>query len=457
MTALAAAPQAWQMWSWLYQGLLVLAWPWVHVRLRWRARREPAYGDRIGERFGRVPTGLGTGPVWFHTVSAGETIAAAPVIAALLEAFPGQRFLVTTMTPTGSAQVRARLGDRVDHCYAPYDFPWAVRRFYDRIRPRLLVLMETELWPNLIAEAGRRGIPALLVNARLSEPSARGYARLGRLTRDMLTRLRWLACQYPDHARRFIDLGAPRDRVVVHGNVKFDVTLPDDFPARVSALRGRFRLDRETVWIAASTHPGEEALVLAAHEGFRARRGDVRLILVPRHPARADEVAALCRARNLTCARLSTPGVDDARADVVLGDTMGELLYLYGLAAVAFVGGSLNGGGGHNPIEPALCGLPVVMGPDLFNFADVTDVFQASGCLRVAGDADDLAERVGEWLSAPAVAREVGERARAVVADNRGAKARLESLLLQEVRAVSARGRTAGGKTAGGESAGAES
>ncbi len=424
------------MWRWLYLLLLLLAWPWVRIRLRWRARREPAYGERIGERFGRVPPDIGSAPVWFHTVSAGETIAAAPIVAALAGAFPGQRLLVTTMTPTGSAQVRARLGTRVDHCYAPYDFPWAVRRFYDRVQPRMLVLMETELWPNLIAQAARRGVPVLLVNARLSERSARGYARLGGLTREMLTGLRWLACQYPDHARRFVALGAPPDRVLVHGNVKFDVTLPDDHRDRVAALRARFGMGAGPVWIAASTHPGEEAEVLVAHDLIRAACPGARLVLVPRHPARADAVAALCQARSLDCARLSAPGSGDAGAAVVLGDTMGELLYLYGLAGAAFVGGSLNGGGGHNPIEPALCGIPVVMGPDLFNFADVVEPFLARDCLRLVTDAATLAGVVGEWLGDAERARALGAAARAVVADNRGASARLEALLTDEVRSL---------------------
>ena len=204
----------------------------VRLRLGYRARRDPAYGERVQERFARLPEGLPAGSIWFHTVSAGETIAAAPILLALAERHPDVPVLVTTMTPTGSAQVARLLGDRVAHCYAPYDFPTVVRRFFDLAAPRLLVLMETELWPNMLREAGRRQVPALLVNARLPARSAAGYARVGALTRHMLESLRFIACQYADHAERFLALGAPADRVGVLGSVKFDVRIPASVRAR---------------------------------------------------------------------------------------------------------------------------------------------------------------------------------------------------------------------------------
>jgi 3-deoxy-D-manno-octulosonic-acid transferase len=424
------------VWRTAYQLLLVLAWPWVRLRLRWRARREPEYGARIGERFGRVPAEVPAGCVWFHTVSAGETIAAAPLVAALAAAFPDQPVLVTTMTPTGSAQVRARLGDRVHHCYAPYDFPWAVRRFYDRVRPRLLVLMETELWPNLIGAAAAGGVPVMLVNARLSARSARGYQHLGSLARDMLGRLRWIACQYPDHARRFVDLGAAPERVLTYGNVKFDLALPCDHAERVRALRDHLGMTGPPVWIAGSTHVGEEARALAAHRRVLEQHPAARLILVPRHPARADSVAALCREAGFSVARRSAPGPADAGADILLGDTMGELLYLYGLADVAFVGGSFADVGGHNPIEPALCGRPVLMGPVTRNFDDVVAAFLDAGCLRIVADGAELGHAVRLWLADPTERAALGARARQVVADNAGASERLRRLLTREIQTV---------------------
>jgi len=417
------------MWMLVYRLLLWLAWPWVRLRLRLRARREPAYAERVGERFGHVPAGIPKGVAWFHTVSAGETIAAAPFIAELAAAHPGVPCLVTTMTPSGSEQVQARLAGRVHHCYAPYDFPAAVRRFFDAVQPRLLVLMETELWPNLIATAAARGVPVLLVNARLSARSARGYRRVGSLTRRMLGALDLVACQYPEHAERFIALGAPRARVTVTGSVKFDLALPAGHAGRAALLRARWRLGDGPVWIAASTHPGEDEAVLTAHRAVRERLPGARLILVPRHPARAPDLLQLCGAAGYAVGCHATAQTTDATADVVLVDVMGVLLDYYGLADVAFVGGSLVPVGGHNPIEPALCGVPVLMGPEVFNFAEVVEAFRAEGALALVGDASALAEAVAGWLTDPAARTAAGARACAVVAANRGATARLRGLL----------------------------
>ncbi|MBX3707238.1 MAG: lipid IV(A) 3-deoxy-D-manno-octulosonic acid transferase [Pseudomonadales bacterium] len=417
------------MWPLLYRLLLWLAYPVVRLRLVLRARREPAYAERIPERFGHAPADIPRGCVWFHTVSAGETIAAAPLIAELVRAWPQLPFLVTTMTPAGSAEVHARLGGRVHHCYAPYDFPRGVRRFFDRLEPRVLILMETELWPNLIATAAARGVPVVLVNARLSARSARGYARVAGLTRRMLATIDRLACQFPEHVERFCALGAPADRVVALGSVKFDARLPADHAARVAALEARWRFADQPVWIAGSTHPGEEERILAAHRAVRASHPGARLILVPRHPVRAEEVHARCRAAGFTVGRHAIADPADASADVVLVDAMGVLLDYYGRAGVAFVGGSLVDQGGHNPIEPALLGVPVVMGPNVFNFADVVERFRAAGCLRLVADADDLAGAIRAWFDDPEGRRATGLRARAVVAANAGASVRLRALL----------------------------
>ncbi len=428
------------MWFALYQLLLLVAYPLVRVRILWRARREPEYGQRVGERFGKVPAGIPVGAVWFHTVSAGETIAAAPLISTLVARYPDAPFLVTTMTPTGSQQVRERLqvaSERpVAHCYAPYDFPWAVERFFNRVQPRLLVLMETELWPNLIARATRLGVPVLLVNARLSERSAAGYRRLGGLVRTMLARLTLLACQYPDHAERFRALGAPPERIRILGSVKFDVALPDDADVRVAALRARWDLGDAPVWIAGSTHPGEEAAVLAAHAELRNRVPGARLILVPRHPSRCGEVAALCRERGFRVARQSEPEPGDPRADVILGDVMGQLLYLYGLSQAAFLGGSLVPVGGHNPIEPALWGQPLLMGPETFNFPDVVARFVEAGCLVTVQDAGGLAASLAALLSDPEARASAATAARQVVMANRGAGERLLTLLAAQIDAA---------------------
>jgi len=433
--------QSAKMMRWIYPLILLLALPLVWLRLAWRARREPEYGKRRAERFGHVAESVRTGPIWFHTVSAGETIAAAPLIrevTQLLARTPdAPPVLVTTMTPTGSAQVIERLGDLVDHCYAPYDFGFGVRRFYAQVRPRLLVLMETELWPNLIAEAHAHGVPVLLVNARLSARSAAGYAKLGGLTRRMLSQVDMIACQTQDHSDRFESLGAPHTSVL--GSVKFDVELPADFPAQVHQLGSQLGLIDSQVWIAASTHPGEDEIVLAVFTRLREQFPQLRLLLVPRHPVRADEVAALvtgyslARQSELCAGDMSPPTVP---ADVIIGDVMGSLLLLYGLAGVAFIGGSLVPLGGHNPIEPALCSVPAMSGPHQFNFTQAMQALEAAGAHVTVADGDELAAQLSAWLSEPAQAQGAGAAGGAVLTENRGAQARILNLLREHLTKI---------------------
>lgn len=422
----------------LYKLVLWLALPVVWLRLHWRARREPAYAQRVSERFGRVPPDIPQGCIWFHTVSAGETIAAAPLIRQLAEEFSATPFLVTTMTPTGSEQVSSRLADCAAHCYAPYDFGFAVARFYDRVQPRLLVLMETELWPNLIASARQRNIPVLLVNARLSERSAKGYARVAGLTRPMLSHLSAIACQTESHARRFVALGADRDTTQAMGSVKYDVREPPGFAAEVAALRSAFALQQQPVWIAASTHPGEDECVLEAFRSVRQSHPQVRLILVPRHPVRADEVCALVQQAGLGVARQSVclQHAATEAPDVIVGDVMGSLLQLYGLADVAFVGGSFVPVGGHNPLEPALCGIPIISGPHQFNFTDVMADLEQRGGLRTISERGELAATVGHYLGDKDARQQAGAAAVAALQENRGATARVAELLRGWIRTV---------------------
>jgi 3-deoxy-D-manno-octulosonic-acid transferase len=430
------------MWRILYQVLLPLAYPLVRLRLLWRARREPEYGRRIPERLGRVPASVPRGAIWFHTVSAGETIAAAPIIDRLLGEFPESDFLVTTMTPTGSEQVIARLGGRVAHCYAPYDFRGGVERFFDAVAPRLLVIFETELWPNLLEAAARRGIPVDLVNARLSERSARGYARIGALTRRMLGQLQHIACQYPAHGQRFVALGAQPGRVSVLGSVKFDLCLPDDHGARCAELARRWRLEGRPVWIAGSTNPGEDAPVLAAHDAVRSACPGACLLLVPRHPSRAVDLEKMVQEAGFSVIRQSAAAGAQAEVavDVVIGDVMGQLLYLYGLSQAAFIGGSLVPVGGHNPIEPALCGQPLLTGPHTFNFPDVVAAFEDSEALLRVGDAAGLAAEVSRCLGDAELRGRMAASARRVVAANTGATERLLALLREHVGRVAGDG-----------------
>ena len=402
----------------LYSLLLHLALPWVWLRILWRGRLEPGYRQRIGERFGKVPR-LSRPVVWFHAVSAGEANAVAAVIRGVHARLPGETILVTTMTPTGSARVQALLGGEVAHCYAPYDYPWAVRRFLRRVRPRALILVETELWPNLIAQTVRAGASAYLVNARLSAKSFQRYRRARWLTAPMLRMLDGVVCQYEDTAARFRALGAKHVEVV--GSVKFDAELPtDDF--------GLYDLGfgAAPAWIAGSTHAGEEEVVLDAHRRLTQRWPELRLILVPRHPQRVLDVARLAEGAGFAVGLLS----QRARgAEVLIGDVMGTLPHLYGRADLAFVGGSLDDTGGHNPIEAALQELPILMGPARFKIEEISARFHAAGCLHEVADAADVERVVSDLLEDPQRRLDEGHRAAAVVAENRGAGQALEDKL----------------------------
>lgn len=422
------AEVAWRM---IYALLMTAARRWALWRLRRRGRNEPGYLERIPERFGEVASLAEQRPLWIHAVSAGETIAVVPLVERLLERYPQIPLLVTSTTPAGSGEVKRRLGGRVLHCYAPWDFPDAVAAFFAAIRPRGLILVETELWPNMLRAASEAGLPVALVNGRLSERSARGYGRIGALTRGMLDCFDLIGCQSEAHRRRFLALGAPESRVQALGSVKYDVWLQDDQRRAAAALRDRYGWRDAAVVIAASTHPGEEQQVLEAWLRIRKAFPAARLLLVPRHPVRADEVVERVERSGLECARQSR--LEGLAPEVVIGDVMGSLLLLYGAADIAFVGGSLVPRGGHNPIEPALWGVPVVTGSHTFNFDDVMADFREAGCVREVANAGVLAEVVVQWLSAPADARVIGSRARLLVARQRGALERtldaLEPLL----------------------------
>lgn len=412
----------------LYSLLLYLLLPAILLRLCWRALRAPAYARRWGERFGRVARLPGP-VIWVHAVSVGETLAALPLIRRLLAAHPRARLLVTTTTPTGSAQVRAALGEGVAHCYAPYDFPHAVRRFLDLVRPALLIVMETELWPNLLHGCARRGIPVVLANARLSARSAAGYARVAALTQPMLAALTRVAAQTREDGERLLALGLAPDRLQVTGNIKFDLELDDALRERTRCLRDQWRGGARPIWLAASTHEGEDEPVLATHRRLLASRPDALLVLVPRHPERFERVHALCRRQGFAVVRRSEGRQPAADAQVLLGDTMGELLAFCGAVDLVFVGGSLVPVGGHNLIEPAAWGRPVLSGPELFNFEEAAALLAAGGGLRICADGGALAAAVVELLGQPERCAAMGAAAHAVAEVNRGALARLVAII----------------------------
>lgn len=410
----------------LYTLVFYLVQPLVLARLLWRSLKAPAYRERMAERYGfyrgRRPSQRQC--IWVHAVSVGETIASVPLIKQLAARYPEFDLVVTTTTPTGAERVQALLGDSVSHVYAPYDLPGALRRFLRQFQPQLLVIIETELWPNMIHTCRRSAVPVILANGRLSARSAAGYARVASLSRPMLQQLSAAAVQTAVEAQRFIDLGLPAERAVVTGNMKFDMPLDQADRDKAKNWRQLWAAGR-SVWIAASTHEGEDAIVLAAHAALLRQFPDLLLILVPRHPERFAEVAQQCRSEGFSCHQLSAGAQLPAGCSVLVGDTMGDLLGLYGAADMAFVGGSLVPRGGHNLLEPALWALPVLAGPHLFNFQEIAQLLEQAGGLVSTPDASSL-ERVIASLLADAGEREkVGHKAYAVVEQNRGALQRL--------------------------------
>ncbi|HVO90425.1 MAG TPA: lipid IV(A) 3-deoxy-D-manno-octulosonic acid transferase [Casimicrobiaceae bacterium] len=401
-----------------------LALPLLPLRLWWRGRREPGYRERIGERFGRYAARRPDGTViWIHAVSVGETRAAAPLIELLRNEHPEASILLTHMTATGRATGAALYGDKVTQAWLPYDIPFAVRAFLGWARPAIGLLMETELWPNLLSAAHRSGIPILLVNARLSERSARGYARVATLARELLGHLSGIAAQSPPDAERLVQLGA-RDAIVT-GNLKFDIEAPLALLERGHTMRARLGATRP-VLLAASTREGEEELLLdalARHPD--ALPADALVVLVPRHPQRFEEVAQMLSTRNERFVRRSAdvPVGPDVR--FVLGDSMGEMFAYYAASDVAFVGGSLVPTGGQNLLEPIAVGVPVLIGPHTFNFADVaSQAIDAGAALRIV-DADQLLGDAATLLRDPARRAAMKQAGQRFMASHRGATQRL--------------------------------
>ncbi|MHC3825947.1 lipid IV(A) 3-deoxy-D-manno-octulosonic acid transferase [Pseudomonas sp. G3-19] len=411
----------------LYTALFYLGLPLVAIRLWLRSRKAPAYAKRIGERFSYGMPPLQPGGIWVHAVSVGESIAAAPMIRALQQRYPQLPITVTCMTPTGSERIQALFAGepRIQHCYLPYDLPCAAARFLDHAKPKLAVIMETELWPNHIHQCAKRGIPVALANGRLSERSARGYGRFSKLTAPMLAEMSFFAVQTEAEAQRFRDLGARPQTVEVTGSIKFDLTIDPQLLQRAAELRGQWQALERPVWIAASTHEGEDEVVLDAHRRLLANYPNALLILVPRHPERFNSVFELCQREGFATVRRSTGANVEADTSVLLGDTMGELLFLYALADSAFVGGSLVPNGGHNLLEPAALAKPVLSGPHLFNFLDIAAQLREAGALAEVDDAEGLAVEVQRLFELPRDAQRMAEAGLAVMRRNQGALQRL--------------------------------
>lgn len=412
----------------IYLAAVYLAAPVISVMLAARGLRDRSYWRNFGERFGLGPLLEGF-PIWVHAVSVGEVQAAAPLVIALRDRYPDVPVLVTTFTPTGAARARALFQGTAQVRYLPYDLPGSVRRFLDRTRPRLAVIMETELWPNLYRQCRARRIPLVIASARLSRRSTDRYRRLGALFKETVAGGVVVAAQGEGDAERFRALGAAAERTHVTGNLKFDFTLPPDIEERGKALREQYAPNR-AVWVAGSTHGGvEEEAVLAAQRQVGAALSGPLLVLAPRHPNRFGEVASWLERQSISFTRRSQPSGTDVPTrtpSVLLLDTLGELLYFYAAADVAFVGGSLAPIGGHNLLEPAALGLPVLTGPNNSNAEDVARLLLDCGAAEIVRNGAQLGSRVTELLSNRMQRMEMGSRGRAAIDRNRGA---LEKLL----------------------------
>jgi 3-deoxy-D-manno-octulosonic-acid transferase len=405
----------------LYSFGIVTLLPWAVLHLLWRSRRQPEYLRHWGERFGLFPPRPAQAVIWIHAVSVGETRAAQPLVAALGRRYPGHRILFTHMTPTGRATSEALFGDQVQRVYLPYDLPWAVRAFLDRFRPVVGLIMETELWPNLIAGCRAAGVPLLLVNGRLSERSARRYGRFARLSRQALQGLAAVAAQGEDDARRLGELGGRRPLVL--GNMKFDMEPP---PAQLALGREfRARLGPRPVFLCASTREGEEALILDAWP----KDGAALLVIVPRHPQRFEEVAALTASRGFALQRRSDGSAVAAETQVWLGDSMGELIAYYAACDLAFVGGSLLPYGSQNLIEPCAVGVPVLIGPSTYNFADAVKAALGAGAALSVGSPAELVGQAKRLLSDTERRQRMAAAGREFAARHKGATERTLALI----------------------------
>ena len=408
----------------LYTLVLYLMLPFALLRLLWRARRQPGYVRHVAERLGYYAAAPEAPLIWLHAVSVGETRAAEPLVRALQARHPQCRILLTHMTPTGRETGETLFGGRVERCYLPYDFPGAVARFLDHFRPRAGIMMETEIWPNLIRAGRARSIPLYLVNARLSEKSYAGYRRFAGLTRESLAGFAAVAAQSEDDARRLAALGAGEVRVT--GNVKFDVAPPPEQLELGQALR-RGMGEARPVLLAASTREGEEALLLDALEGIAAP--GLLTVIVPRHPQRFDEVARLLESRGVRYQRRSANAATPPGIRVVLGDSMGEMFAYYAACDVAFIGGSLLPLGGQNLIEACAVGKPVLIGPSTYNFAEAAELAMRAGAVIQVPDPAALAREAGRLLRDPAAAQRMAQAALAFASTHRGATARVIALI----------------------------
>lgn len=421
----------------IYSVLTYLLAPAYSLYWLLRGLENRDYWHRLEQRFGFGYPKLAGGCLWIHAVSVGEVQASAPLVKALAKRFPNRKLLITTVTPTGTARVRQLFGDSVATSYLPFETPVAVNKFFDAARPDLALVMETEIWPNLYYACGKRNIPLVLVSARISEKSFRRYRKLLPLFRQTLSYGIIIAAQTKLDARRFKALGASPKRISVTGNIKFDVEIDTSLLAAGATLRAR-NFPERPVWVAASTHDKEEELLLEAHRLIQRELPDALLIMFPRHPERFALVRALLERQRFRFLRRTQHLPCETDTEVLLGDTMGEVPLFYAASDVAFVGGSLVPIGGHNLLEPAAMGKPVVTGPHLFQTQEISDMLGNAGALRVAEDPQALSRAILEVFANPDEARASGAAGLQLLRSNSGSLQRLLDLLEPTMQSVDA-------------------
>lgn len=416
----------------LYTLLIHCIQPLLLLLMWQRGFKLPEYRHRLGERYGfyrNIPQPPANG-IAIHAASVGEVIAATPLIKVIQAHYPDLPITITTVTPTGSARVKSAFGESVTHIYLPYDLPFAIKRFLRFIQPKLFIVIETELWPNLIRQMHLNQIPFVIANARLSPRSAKRYGWIRTEVRQMLNEISMILAQDSVSAERYIELGFPAEHLINTGNLKFDLEISEAMYQQIAQTREALNIGNRPIWIAGSTHEGEEKLILDAHQSLLKEQPDLLLILVPRHPERFSTVEALLKKSEIPYILRSSHTPLSAQTQVLFGDTMGEMMLLYGLAQIAFVGGSLVKHGGHNPLEPIAFKIPVISGIHTFNFPEVfTKLRNINGVLEIDNRVENISEAVDFLLKNPHQATAIGQAGFAVLQENQGALTRHLQLL----------------------------
>ncbi|TNH01161.1 3-deoxy-D-manno-octulosonic acid transferase [Testudinibacter sp. TR-2022] len=417
----------------LYNILIYLIQPFILLFTLFRSRKSPAYRQRLPERYGiysRKNVAPQPNGVLIHAASVGEVMAAQPLVNTILAEYPQLALTITTVTPTGLERVKSVFGKRVTHVYLPYDTPTAMARFIRFVQPKLCIVMETELWPNFIGQLAKRNIPLVIANARLSARSATRYGKLKKIVHRMLSQITHIAAQDSISASRYLSLDYDKSRLSVMGNLKYDLSLSTVLLQQIAELRQTWLPSKRPVWIAASTHQDEDDIILQAHRTLLQHYPDLLLLLVPRHPERFQAVYDLIEKLGLSAVRRSAQQAPSAETQVMLIDSMGELMLMYGISDIAFVGGSLLPIGGHNPLEPLAFKLPVISGKHTFNFPEVFSALRTvNGVIEIESQSEALAAEVDGLLSTPTLAQRYGEAGYQVLVENRGALDRLMLLL----------------------------